>query len=125
MTAGKTARPTLKLVAGQKITFRLKESPATRIPGFPWIGYRLTKLDGKTPVLEDDQGPYTGDVLSVYGDPVREASLRVPTGTYRLTAVLRSDMDRGYSLSQKNLWSMERNVKVVAGKDIVIEMVPK
>lgn len=122
---GRTAHAVAKLQTGQKITLRLKETAGNRLSGFPWVGYKITKLDGKTPVLDDADGPYTGDLAFLSGEGAREASFRVPPGTYRLSAVLRRESSRNSINSLEDLWSMDRKIKVVPGKNIVIEMTPK
>lgn len=119
---GQTASATARLSAGQRVIFRLKEDPQDPLSGLPWVGYKITKVDGKTPVREDSGGPLTGELLHLSGGAPRQAGFRIEPGTYKLTAVLRRETSRNSINAQDDLWKMEQTLKVVPGKDIVIEM---
>ena len=119
---GKVARQTIELESGPKIIFHLQESPDESLSGRPWVGYKVTRPGVDKPIFEDAQGPYWGSILFLDGDPPREASLPISPGRYRIEMVLRTEKRR-YSLSSKqDLWSDTREIDVVPGEDLIIEI---
>jgi len=119
---GRTARATIKLVKGGKLIFRAGEPDGNPLPGFPWIGYRITKAGSDKPLLEDERGPLWGSLLFLSESAPRTASLQLAPGAYDVTAVLRSERERRSLCSDTNLWSTSRTINIVSGKDAVIEM---
>jgi hypothetical protein len=120
--AGKTTRAVIKQAKGQKLTFRIEETEEDQMPGFGWVGYRVTKHGSNKPLFQDERGLCWGEVLQLSEQAPRSAGIRLEPGVYELMAVLRSDTRNYSSLSQTNLWSTTRTIKVVPGKDVVIEM---
>ena len=119
---GQTTKTTVKLRTSEAVVFQLKETASDRMPGYPWVGYRISRPGSKKPVLEDSQGPYWGKVRHLFGDPVREARVLVPPGVYEVEAVLRCERFEGRYEATEDLWRMKRIVKVAPGKDTVIEI---
>lgn len=119
---GKVTKTTVRLVKGQKIVFRLMESPENPIPGLPWVGFKIKSPGKSKPVLNDYQGPYWGKVLFLTGDSPRKAELQIEPGTYDLEMVLRREHSSGILGSKDNLWSGKMKVKVIKGKYTVIDI---
>lgn len=112
----------VKLVVGQKIVFRLKETEDDPLPGIPWLGYKITKLGSSQPALRDYQGPYWGDTAFFEGPYPRTAKIAIGPGTYRVEAVLRREWNRGVLMAKDNLWSAKMTVKVLKGKYAIVDI---
>lgn len=118
--AGETVTPTLALKKGGTLMFRLPDGTKLAGDDSLIVGYRVTK--GGKPVLADAFGPSWGSSLGFYRDHIN-GTVTLPTGTYRLQAVLRID-DRyvGKLHAPGVLWTVSKTITVTAGKETVIDI---
>jgi hypothetical protein len=96
--------------------FRLQKPEGETISGFPWLGFRVRQPGNPKPVYHDVDGPAWGSLVFLQGGPSLEAAVPLPSGTYEIEAVLRTETRQGVISSQENLWNTKTLVSVEKGK---------
>jgi len=120
--AGEATRATLRLRQGGRICFRLLETSEDRMPGIPWIGFRIRRSDDGRPALLDARGPTLGGVRFPRAEGIRGPHVPLLPGRYQVEAVLRRESRSGVISATRNIWHTNTVVEVKSGQDTVIEV---
>jgi protocatechuate 3,4-dioxygenase beta subunit len=109
--ADETSSVSMKLVKGCRILLKCKAHES--VP----IDFVITTMDGK-PVVQKYDGTYWGGTIN-WRDGVN--SIIVKPGTYRLKAGIPEDPNHSYGCKD-TVWTYNGIVKVVAGRDTIVEV---